>query len=108
MLPTCCQAMHSVAHVSERTFTPVFLQAVHLGCFATEDSAAHMYDRAAVCVRGPEAILNLPRQWYDHDGLPNGWVSSRKQLHSVLSKFKDSHHAAPRYCDHPGSSVTCS
>ncbi|KAL0037776.1 hypothetical protein WJX77_011505 [Trebouxia sp. C0004] len=43
--------------------------------------------------RGPEAIFNNPRQWYDIDGLPNGWVSSEKQLKSVLSKFKESHHA---------------
>lgn len=86
------------------------LQAVHLGCVATEDSAAHMYDRAAICVRGPEAILNFPRQWYDSDGLLNGWVGSKAQLQSVLSKFTDNHNAAPRYCVHPGcigSSVTC-
>lgn len=70
--------------------------AVHLGCFATEDSAAHMYDRAAICVRGPEAMLNFPRQWYDNDGLPNGWVSSKAQLQSVLSKFTDNHGAATR------------
>lgn len=83
-------------------FTCVLQQAVHLGYFATEDSAACMYDRAAICVRGPEAILSNDRQWYDIDGLPNGWVSSEKQLKSVLSKFKESHHAAPRYCVHPG------
>lgn len=91
-------------------FTAAGLQAVHLGCFATEDSAAHMYDRAAICVRGPEAILNFPRKCYDYDGLPNGWVGSKEQLLSILSKFKDNHNAAPRYCIHPGcigSSVTC-
>lgn len=91
-------------------FTPVLLQAVHLGHFATEDSAAQMYDRAAVCVRGPEAILNFPRHFYDSDELPDGWVSSEEQLHSVLRKFKDNHNIAPRYCVHmgcTGSSVTC-
>ena len=69
-------------------FTPVLLQAVHLGYFATEDSAAQMYDRAAVCVWGPEAILNFPRRFYDSDELPDGWVSDEEQLHSVLRKFK--------------------
>ena len=76
--------MHSVFQVSQRMFTAAVLQAVHLGCFATEDSAAHMYDRAAVCVRGPQAILNFPRKCYDYDGLPNGWVSSKQQLLSIL------------------------
>ncbi|DBB06366.1 TPA: hypothetical protein ACH3X1_011933 [Trebouxia sp. C0004] len=71
-------------------------RAVHLGYFATEDSAAQMYDRAAVCVRGPEAILNFPRHFYDSDELPDGWVSSEEQLHSVLRKFKDNHNIAPR------------
>ena len=55
-----------------------------------------MYDRAAVCVWGPEAILNFLRQWYDSDGLPNGWVSSKAELQAVLSEFKDGHIAAPR------------
>jgi len=58
-------------------------RAVRLGYVATEDSAAQMYDRAAVCVRGPETILNFPRHFYDSDELPDGWVSSEEQLHSV-------------------------
>lgn len=105
-----CHAMHFVPHTPQRVSIPVLLQAVHLGCFATEDSAAHMYDRAAICVRGPEAILNFPRLWYDNDGLPNGWVSSKAQLQSVLSKFTDNYGAATRYCVHPGfigSCMTC-
>ncbi len=74
----------------------LFCRVVHLGYFATEYSAAHMYDRAALCVRGPEAILNFSRHWYDSDGLPNAWVSSEEQLQAVLSKFKNSHNAAFR------------
>jgi len=48
-----------------------------------------MYDRAAICVRGPGAVLNFARELYDHDQLSNGWVDSEAQLHFVLDKFKD-------------------
>ena len=92
-------------------FEFVLSQARYLGYFATEESAAYMYDRAAIGVRGPEASLNFPRQLYDSTGLPNGWMSSEDQLQSVLRNFKDDHNAAPRYCIHPGcidSYVTCS
>lgn len=60
-----------------------------MGYFATEDDAAHMYDRAAICVRGSEAILNYPRHTYDNDDLPSGWLSSKVQLLAILDKFKD-------------------
>ena len=41
-----------------------FLQAVWLGDFATEEEAARMYNRAAICVRGSAAMLNYPRENY--------------------------------------------
>ena len=52
------------------------------------------YDRAAVCVWGPEAILKFPD--IDIDEFPNGWVSSEEQLHSVLRMFEDNHNIAPQ------------
>ena len=51
---------------------------------------------------GPEAILNFPRCWYDSDALPNGWLSNTEELQSVLSKFRNDHNAAPRYCVQSG------
>lgn len=59
-----------------------------LSYFAREDDAAHMYDRAAICVRGSAAILNYPRHTYDNDDL-HGWLTSKDQLLSILDKFKD-------------------
>ncbi len=56
-----------------------------------------MYDRAAICVRGPGAVLNFARELYDHDPLSNDWVDNEAQLHSVFSKFKDNHRNAQRY-----------
>lgn len=56
-----------------------------------------MYDRAAICIRGPGAVLNFARELYDHDQLSNGWVDSEAQLHFVLDKFKDNHRSSQRY-----------
>lgn len=54
-----------------------------------------MYDRAAICVRGPGAVLNFARELYDHDQLFNGWVDSEAQLY--LSLDKDNPRNAQRY-----------
>lgn len=56
-----------------------------------------MYDRAATCVRGPGAVLNLARELYDHDQLSNGWVDSKAQLYLSLDKLKDNPRNAQRY-----------
>lgn len=63
-------------------------KAVWLGDFATEEEAAQMYDRAAICVRGSAAMLNYPREDYANDDLCNGWVACEEQLQVALSKFK--------------------
>ena len=48
-----------------------------------------MYDRAAICVRGSEAILNNRRSQYDNDGLPEWSLSNKDELFAVLGRFKD-------------------
>ena len=48
-----------------------------------------MYDRAAICVRGSEAILNNRRSQYDNDGLPEWSLSNKDELAAVLAMFKD-------------------
>ncbi len=62
---------------------------MHLGWFATQEEAARMYDRAAICVRGSEAILNNRRSQYDNDGLPKWSLSNIDELVAVLARFKD-------------------
>lgn len=56
-----------------------------------------MYDRAAICVRGPEAVLNFARELYENDQISNGWVDSDAQLHLSLDKFKNNPRNAQRY-----------
>ena len=48
-----------------------------------------MYDRAAICVCGSEAILNNRRSQYDNDGLPKWSLSNIDELVAVLARFKD-------------------
>jgi len=48
-----------------------------------------MYDRAAICVCGSEAILNNRRSQYDNDGLPEWSLSNKDELVAVLARFKD-------------------
>ena len=71
--------------------------AVHLGWFASQEEAAEMYDRAAICVRGSEAILTNRRSQYDDDDLPESPLSNRDELTAVLARFKDED-SLHRYC----------
>ncbi len=48
-----------------------------------------MYDRAAICTRGSGAMLNFPRDQYDDDDLPNGWVASEKQFAVCLKQIQE-------------------
>ena len=48
-----------------------------------------MYDRAAICVHGSEAILNHRRSQYDNDGLPKWSLSNNDELGAVLARFQD-------------------
>ena len=71
-----------LSHLATRT-----LQAIYLGDFDTQEAAAHMYDRAAICVHGFDTVLNYDRSFYDSEELSDGWVGSEEQLLSILNRF---------------------